>query len=120
MVNIIILHMLGDVKISGGVVYIADSVPNGPNPQFNLTCVTRSGPVTTVVWTRDSVIIAEGTKTVLNDPVTAQYTHTLTVTGRLGGLYTITVANESTEVQTLGIYLFTRTPLSLYPKYLIV
>ena len=32
--------------------------------------------------------------TVLNDTETAQYTHTLTVTGRLGGLYTCTVAND--------------------------
>ena len=32
--------------------------------------------------------------TVLNDATTAQYTHTLTVTGRLGGLYTCTVAND--------------------------
>ena len=31
--------------------------------------------------------------TVLNDATTAQYIHTLTVTGRLGGLYTCTVAN---------------------------
>ena len=30
----------------------------------------------------------------LDDPVTAQYTHTLTVTGRLGGLYTCTVSNN--------------------------
>ena len=30
----------------------------------------------------------------LDDPVTAQYTHTLTVTRRLGGLYTCTVAND--------------------------
>ena len=30
----------------------------------------------------------------LDDRVTAQYTHTLTVTGRLGGLYTCTVAND--------------------------
>ena len=30
----------------------------------------------------------------LDDPVTAQYTHNLTVTGRLGGLYTCTVAND--------------------------
>ena len=30
----------------------------------------------------------------LNDPVTAQYTHTLTVTGILPGLYTCTVANN--------------------------
>jgi len=31
---------------------------------------------------------------VLDDPVTAQYTHTLTVTGRLGGQYQCTVANN--------------------------
>ena len=30
----------------------------------------------------------------LDDPVTAQYTHTLTVTGRLEGIYTCTVANS--------------------------
>ena len=30
----------------------------------------------------------------LDNRVTAQYTHTLTVTGRLGGLYTCTVAND--------------------------
>ena len=32
--------------------------------------------------------------TVLNDTETAQYTHTLTVTGRLGGLYTCNVSND--------------------------
>ena len=32
--------------------------------------------------------------TVLNDATTAQYTHILTVTGRLGGLYTCTVSND--------------------------
>jgi len=31
---------------------------------------------------------------VLDDPVTAQYTHTLTVTGRLGGQYQCTVSNN--------------------------
>ena len=30
----------------------------------------------------------------LDDPVTAQYTHTLTMTERLGGLYTCTVSNN--------------------------
>ena len=60
-------------------------------PQFTLTCISTGGPVTTVTWTRDSVTVTEGTKTVLDDPVTAQYTHTLTVT--TGGVYTCTVAN---------------------------
>ena len=60
----------------------------------NLTCISTGGPATTVIWTRDSVTITEGTETVLNDPVTAQYTHTLTVTEILGGLYTCTVTND--------------------------
>ena len=34
------------------------------------------------------------TETVLDDQVASQYTHTLTVTGKLGGLYTCTVANN--------------------------
>ena len=71
-----------------------DSDLNGPSPQFTLACISTGGPATTVTWTRDSVTVTEGTETVLDDPVTAQYTHTLTVTGRLGGPYTCTVANN--------------------------
>lgn len=63
-------------------------------PQLTLTCISTDGPATTVLWTRNSTTVAEGNKTVLNDPVTAQYTHTLTVTERLGGNYTCTVANN--------------------------
>ena len=80
--------------ISGDVSLTVDSDLNGPNPEFTLTCISTGGPATTVTWTRDSVTVTEGTETVLDDPVTAQYTHTLTVTGRLGGLYTCTVANN--------------------------
>ena len=61
---------------------------------FILTCISFGGPATTVTWTRDSVTITEGNETVLNNPVTAQYTHTLTMTERLGGLYTCTVSNN--------------------------
>ena len=67
---------------------------NGASPQFTLTCISNGGPATTVTWTRDSATVTEGTETVLVDPVSAQYTHTLTVTGRLTGLYTCTVANN--------------------------
>ena len=66
---------------------------NGASPQFTLTCISTGGPATTVTWTRDSTTVTEGTETVLDDPVTAQYTHTLTVTGRLPGLYNCTVEN---------------------------
>ena len=73
--------------------------------RFTLTSVSTGGPATTVTWTRDSVILTEGTVSVLDDPVTAQYTHNLTVAGRPEGTYTITVANNkpSTAVHTLTV-----------------
>ena len=76
---------------------------NGASPQFTLTCISTGGPATTVTWTRDSVTVTTGTETVLDDPVTAQYTHTLTVTGRLSGLYTCTVANNIPSTASANI-----------------
>ena len=80
--------------ISGGMIFTVDSDRNGTSPQFTLTCISTGGPATTVTWTRDSVTVTEGTETVLDNCTTSQYTHTLTVTGRLGGLYTCTVTNN--------------------------
>ena len=83
----------GDVTISGGVTY-------DPGTQ-TLTCISTGGPATTVSWTRDSTNITEGNETVLNDPVTAQYTHTLTVT--TAGEYTCTVANNKPSNDSASI-----------------
>ena len=87
----------GDVTLSGGVTLTVDSNLNGPSPQFTLTCISTGGPATTVTWTRDSEEAVGERITVFNTTTattTAQYTHTLTVTGRLGGVYTCTVAND--------------------------
>ena len=66
------------------------------SPQFTLTCISTGGPATTVTWTRDSqTVVGERRSEVVNG-VTAEYTHTLTVTGRLPGLYTCTVTNDVT------------------------
>ena len=70
---------------------------DGPSPQFTLTCISTGGCATTVTWTRDSVTITEGAKSVLDDPVTARYIHTLTVNGRPEGLYICTVANNKSS-----------------------
>ena len=70
---------------------------------FTLACISTGGPATTVTWTRDSALLTEGTETVLNDPVTAQYTHTLTVT--IAGVYTCTVANEKPSSASASITL---------------
>ena len=83
---------LGGITIPDGVTLTVDSDLNGLSPQFTLTCISTGGPATTVTWTRDSVTVTEGTETVLDDPVTAQYTHTLT--GSTAGVYTCTVANN--------------------------
>ena len=87
-----------------------DSDLNGPSLQFTLTCISTGGPATNVTWTRDSVTVTEGTETVLDDPLTAQYTHTLTVTGSTAGVYTCTVANnkpsnDSASITVHGIYI---------------
>ena len=71
-----------------------DNDLNGASPQFTLTCISTDGPATTVTWTRDSVAVTIGTETVLNDQVEARYTHTLTVTERLPGIYRCTVTNK--------------------------
>ena len=86
--------ILGGITISGNMTFTVDSDLNGASPQFTLTCISTGGPATTVTWTRDSVTVTEGTETVLDNRETSQYTHTLTVTGRLGGNYTCTVTND--------------------------
>ena len=83
LMGILLLFCSGDIAISG-VTFDPD--------QFSLTCISTGGPATTVTWTRDSTTVTQGNQTVLNDPVTAQYTHTLTVT--TAGEYMCTVANN--------------------------
>ena len=91
---------------------------NGASPQFTLTCISTGGPATTVTWTRDSTTVNEGTETVLDDPVTAQYTHTLTVTGTLPGLYTCTVENNKPSSDSATLEGKMRYILSEFAKYM--
>ena len=72
---------------------------NGDSSQFTLTCISTGGPATTVSWTRDSQTVSGG-MTVLDNAVIAQYTHTLTVTGRLGGQYQCNVTNSKPSQAT--------------------
>ena len=84
---------LGEISIPGAVTLTVNSDLNGASPQFTFTCISTDGPATTVSWTRDSENIGKG-MTVFNDPVTARYTHTLTMTGRLPGVYKCSVEND--------------------------
>ena len=73
--------------------------------QFTLTCISSGGPATNVTWTRNSETVADGMRTVLNDSVNAIYTHTLTVTGRLGGHYQCNVSNNKPSTDSSNITL---------------
>ena len=92
------ISFVGDITLSDTIEFTSID-----GDQFILTCISTGGPATTVTWTRDSVTITEGNETVLKNPVTAQYTHTLIVTGRLGGLYTCTVANNKPSNDTSSL-----------------
>ena len=88
----------GHIQLSG-VNFTLDS-----DSQYTLTCTSTGGPATTVTWTRYSTTVTEGTKTVLDDPVTAQYTHTLTLAGRRSGYYTCTVANKVSSFSSTELF----------------
>ena len=70
---------------------------------WTLTCVSTGGPATYVTWTRDDDVLTEGSETVLDDTLTAQYTHTLTVT--TAGEYNCTVANSKPSVGSTSLIL---------------
>ena len=94
--------MSGVINFTMSGVMVFTETSSSPT-SFTLTCVSTGGPATTVTWTRNSEA-AEGAKvTVLEDAVTAQYTHTLTVTGKLGGLYQCNVSNNKPSWDSLSL-----------------
>ena len=92
--------------ISGDLTFDSD--------QLTLTCISTGGPATTVSWTRDNVnITGEQNETALNDPETAQYTHTLNIS--IAGEYTCTVANDKPSSATSNSF----TVTGMHTRYLV-
>ena len=92
------LHFAGRVMVDDEIDFELNSELTAVDAQFTLTCISTGGPATTVTWTRDAEEAPGERRSVLDNATTAQYTHTLTVTGRLEGLYTCTVANSIPSV----------------------
>ena len=70
---------------------------HSPTPTFTLTCVSNGGPVTYVNWTRDGIPVPQNryhlaSHTLVNAQV-ATYHSTLSITGRLPGLYRCEVSS---------------------------
>ena len=102
-INIYKITIGGNITISGGMTFDPDL--------RTLTCISTGGPATTVTWTRNSTTVTEGNETVLNDPVTVTYIHTLNVT--TGGEYNCTVANNKPSTASASIRLILGIPCSV-------
>ena len=96
------IHTIGDVEILGNLSFTINSIISDELVQFTLTCISTGGIGKTVTWAKDSKMITGQTTSVLDDPVTTQYTHTLTVTGSIDGpnTYKCTVSNTSPSEDT--------------------
>ena len=105
-IHISLMYSTGDVNITSGMTFNVDSDLNGESPQFTLTCTSTGGPATTVTWTKDSEAVSGG-MTVLDDSLTAEYTHTLTVTERLRGHYQCNVSNNKPSSDTAELIIVT-------------
>ena len=84
----------GDITIPNGITITLVSTTEANPAQFILTCISTGGPATTVTWTRDSQLVSGRNVTVLDDREAPRYTHTLSVTGSLEGLYQCNVSND--------------------------
>ena len=115
-VPVIIINS-GDITIPSGMTFTEVSNINGAGPQFILTCISAGGPATTVTWARDSGVLSQSKTltiaTVLDDPVTAQYTHTLAVTGRQDGNYSCAVSNSKPSLARAALYVGGKPLLSM-------
>ena len=70
---------------------------------LTLTCNSSGGPATNVTWTRNSGQITTGvSRTVLVNPVEAQYEHILTITN-IGGNYTCIVENNKPSLNSSSL-----------------
>ena len=94
-----ILHKTGALFNPPNLYFTLDSKVNEDAPEFTLTCVSRGGPATRVVWRRDRKEITEhstySTSQIIVDTSSITvYNNTLKVRGREGGVYRCAVSNS--------------------------
>ena len=83
--------------------FTLDSEANEDPPEFTLTCQSKGGPVTEVVWKRNGVIVEEDSshttsQIIVDTSSNTVYNNTLRVRGRETTVaYTCTVSNNRHE-----------------------
>ena len=95
--------MLQVVQFLSDQIQVEEIVFSGASgPPSSIACTSTGRPATTVEWYRNGKRKADAdSTTVLNDPVTASYTHTLHLSQREGGLYKcfVNTINDHTMTQ---------------------
>ena len=94
-----ILHKTGRLFNPPKLYFTLDSEVSEDPPQFTLTCVSKGGPATRVVWRRDGKEITENStystsQIIVDTSSIIVYNNTLRVRGREGGVYMCTVSNS--------------------------
>ena len=85
---------------------------NPPNATFTLFGATSGGPPTTYTWTRNGQVITNSASYSISIQVQrwsngfqdSRYYSTLTVTGRLPGMYQYSVTNRATSSMVTGTF----------------
>ena len=90
--------------ISNGISFSLNTDLNDSNVEFTLNYNTSRGPATNVTWTSqtDHTLLPLESSMLVN-AITAEYIHTLKVTGRKGGLYTSTVRNNKPSFVSISL-----------------
>ena len=91
------MHKTGVLFNPPKLFFTLDSEVSEDPPEFTLTCVSRGGPSTRVVWRRDGKEITENStystsQIIVATSSTTVYNNTLRVRGREGGVYRCTVS----------------------------
>ena len=93
------MHKTGVLFNPPKLFFTLDSEVSEDPPEFTLTCVSKGGPATRVVWRRDGKEITENStystsQIIVDTSSTTVYNNTLRVRGREGGVYRCTVSNS--------------------------
>ena len=97
------MHKTGAIFNPPNLYFTLDSKVSEDPPEFTLTCVSKGGPATLVVWRRDGKEITENStystsQIIVDTSSITVYNNTLRVRGREGGVYRCTVSNSQNSV----------------------
>ena len=97
------MHKIGALFNPPSLYFTLDSEVSEDPPQFTLTCVSKGGPATLVVWRMDGKDITENStystsQIIVDTSSITVYNNTLRVRGREVGVYRCAVSNIQNDI----------------------